>query len=157
MSYNPYRDASPASGQGNQLSPQQLSSKVTPPGIALIVVGSMGLLLMGAYFLLTLVAFATGAAPLEPPPEMTNNAERTGYYVGAYGSIGLIAVNALFQIPVILGGIAMVRQKGRGMAFTGAVLSVVPCLSSSICLFGIPFGIWALIVLSDPNVKRAFN
>ena len=79
------------------------------------------------------------------------------YHVGVYGAVIMIPLNALLQILVIFGGIAVVRAKGRGMAMTGAVLSVIPCLSSSLCMLGIPFGIWSLIVLSDSNVKQLFR
>ena len=88
---------------------------------------------------------------------MTDEAEKTGFYIGAYGAVAVIILNTILQILVILGGVAMIRAKGRGMAYTGCILSVIPCLSSSLCLFGIPFGVWGLVVLSDPNVKRLFK
>ena len=122
----------------------------------MIAVGSIGLLLMGGYAILNIFLLSTGNLELNPPPD-AQGAERTGFFIGAYGAIATIVINALFQILIILGGIAMVRAKGKGMATTGAVLSIIPCLSSSLCFLGIPFGIWAVIVLSDSNVKRLFG
>lgn len=156
MSYNPYSN-SPNPPQQNPYSDHQAAGKLKAPGIALIVVGALGLLLMGAYAVLTLIAFSSGAPGFEPPPEMTDEAEKTGFYIGAYGAVAVIILNTILQILVILGGVAMIRAKGRGMAYTGCILSVIPCLSSSLCLFGIPFGVWGLVVLSDPNVKRLFK
>jgi len=156
MSQNPYSN-SPTPHPPGQLSAQEAKGKLSAPGVALIVVGAIGLLLMGGYMALTIFAFTSGAAGFEPPPEMTDPAERTGFYIGAYGVIIMMVLNTLFQVLIILGGIAMVKGRGRKIAFTASILSVIPCLSSSLCFLGIPFGIWALIVLSDSNVKQFFK
>ena len=37
----------------------------------------------------------------------------------------------------------------------GAIVAMLPC--SGCCLLGLPIGIWAIIVLIDSDVKRAFN
>ena len=157
MSYNPYSN-SPNPPQGaSAFSAEQAQSKLFAPGLALTIVGGLGLLLMGLYSALTIFAMLSGAAEFEPPPEMADEAQRTGFYIGAYGMVIMIFLNALLQILIILGGVAMIRRKGRGLAYSACILSVIPCLSSSLCLLGIPFGIWGLIVLSDPNVKRIFK
>jgi len=153
MSNNPYRQQQ-GPPHGAPFNRAAAHSKIKIPGIALIVVGSIGLLLATAYGILSVVAVVSGAAV--PPPEM-QGAEVQGFYVGAYGVVVLCFLNAFFQILIIMGGVAMVRAKGRGMAMTGAIFSVIPCLSSSVCLLGIPFGIWSLIVLSDSNVKQLFK
>jgi len=150
---NPY-SPNPTHSAGHD--PQALS-KLKAPGVALIVIGSLGLLLLGAYFALTLVMVSNGAIPLEAPPEMTEPVERNAHYAGALGSIIIMGLNVLLQIVVILAGVAMVRGKGRGVALTGSILSLIPCFSSSLCIMGIPFGIWALVVLMDHNVKRVFK
>ena len=43
-----------------------------------------------------------------------------------------------------------------GGAMTGAILAVIPCFSPC-CIVGIPIGIWALVVLNDPVVKKGFS
>jgi len=155
MSYNPYGQA-PTSQQQPRHNLAAAKSKVLLPGIALIVVGSLGLLIMGAYALLNIYLLSTGELDLAPPPEM-QGPEAPWFMVGAYASMAVIFLNPLFQILVILGGVAMVRAKGKGLAVTGAVLSIIPCFGSSVCFLGIPFGIWAVVVLADPNVKRLFK
>ncbi len=45
--------------------------------------------------------------------------------------------------------------QGYGLAMTAAILSLIPCFS--ICCIGIPFGIWALVVLLNDDVKKAFG
>ena len=39
---------------------------------------------------------------------------------------------------------------------TASILAVVPCVSPC-CLVGLPIGIWALVVLSKPEVKSQFT
>lgn len=162
MSYNPYREPTIPNAEihdpiTNEQLQQQARSKLLPPGILLILLGSIGLLVTGAYFGLTMAMVASGAQEFGPPPDMTDEAELAGFYFALYGIFIMMGLNAFLQLLVILGGTAMVRGKGYGMAITGGVLSVIPCLSSTFCFFGIPFGIWALIVLSDPNVKRVLK
>ncbi|MDP8924982.1 MAG: hypothetical protein M3O34_19215 [Chloroflexota bacterium] len=41
-----------------------------------------------------------------------------------------------------------------GVAMAGAILAIVPC--GPCCLLGLPFGIWAILVLIDDEVKQAF-
>ena len=156
MSYDPY-SSPPRNLPTTQMLEQQAKSKLKPPGIALIVVGSIGLLCTGGYFLVSVALMASGAPEFKPPPELKDPLEINGFYVGLYGALFAMALNSLLQIFVILGGVAMLRAKGRGMAWTGSVLSVIPVLTSSCCVLGIPVGIWALIVLSDANVKRVFK
>jgi hypothetical protein len=56
---------------------------------------------------------------------------------------------------VLFGALKMMRLQSFGWAMAAAILAVIPCLSPCCCL-GIPFGIWALVVLSKPEVKAAF-
>ena len=41
------------------------------------------------------------------------------------------------------------------LAYTGAILSMIPCVSGC-CLLGLPFGIWAVMTLNKPEVKAGF-
>lgn len=160
MSYpeqpNPYR---PDSQEVNPYSStqygsiQDISQKTTIPGIMLVVVGSIGLLVMGIYFLLTMVGLSMqGPGGMQPPPDIDSDAER----IGLYGSMVLMALSTFLQIFVILGGVAFIRQRGRGMAMAGSIISLIPCMSSC-CIVGVPFGIWGLVVLMDPVVRQNFR
>jgi hypothetical protein len=57
---------------------------------------------------------------------------------------------------ILFGAIQMKGAKMYGVSMATAILSVIPICSSCVC-FGIPFGIWALIVLMDQDVKSAFT
>lgn len=43
------------------------------------------------------------------------------------------------------------------VAFAGAIIAVIPCVGSPCCILGMPFGVWALVLLNDPAVKDAFR
>lgn len=68
----------------------------------------------------------------------------------SWGLFGLLGVLAL------IGAIKMKNLSGRGWAYSSAILSMTPC-TSGCCLLGLPFGIWALVVLANPDVKAAFD
>ena len=70
-----------------------------------------------------------------------------GYVVG-----GLLVVIA--QILALMGGIKMIKFENWGLALTGAIILVLPCTP---CCGGLPFGIWAIVVLSLSNVRRMFS
>lgn len=66
------------------------------------------------------------------------------------------AAGVAVAILTLVGGLRMRALRSYGLALTGAVLALLPCCSSCCCV-GIPFGIWALIVLLRPEVKAAFS
>lgn len=49
----------------------------------------------------------------------------------------------------------MKNLESYGMALAACVVSIIPCYWNC-CIFGMPFGIWGLVVLLDTNVKSAF-
>jgi len=50
----------------------------------------------------------------------------------------------------------MKKLENYGLAMTASILAMIPCLSPC-CLIGLPIGIWAVVVLSKPEVKSAFH
>jgi hypothetical protein len=67
----------------------------------------------------------------------------------------VVVVAGVVALVTIVGSLQMRNLKGRGLAYTGAILSMIPCVSGC-CLLGIPFGIWAIIALGKPDVKAGF-
>jgi len=65
------------------------------------------------------------------------------------------AVHAVFSLPIIAGAICMVRLRCYLFALVAAWLAIVPFLGPCYVV-AIPFGIWALIVLRNPEVKAGF-
>jgi len=66
------------------------------------------------------------------------------------------AVPLLLLIAVIAGCFMMLKVQSYSSAMAAAIISVIPCCSPGLIL-GIPFGIWAIVVLCDPQVKAAFR
>jgi hypothetical protein len=63
----------------------------------------------------------------------------------------------LVQGVILFGAIQMRQAKMYGLSMATSILSCVPCVCTSCLCFGIPFGIWSLIVLMDQEVKSAFT
>lgn len=70
----------------------------------------------------------------------------------------ILVVAAFFfsSIAIAVGGAKMAFMESYSIARIGAVLACIPPISPFVG-WGIPFGIWALIVLRDPKVKAAFE
>jgi hypothetical protein len=58
---------------------------------------------------------------------------------------------------IAFGALKMMRLESYGLAVAAAVLSVIPCLSSPCIALGVPFGIWSLFVLMEPETRSAFG
>ena len=56
---------------------------------------------------------------------------------------------------VIWAAVRMMKLQGYTMAMAAAIIATIPCFSA--CCIGMPFGIWALVVLSKDEVKSSFT
>ena len=66
---------------------------------------------------------------------------------------------ALVALPaaIIIGGVKMLRLTDHGWAVGASVLAVSPIPSAPVWFLSLPLGIWSLVVLSKPEVKRGFS
>ena len=69
----------------------------------------------------------------------------------AFGLIGIVV-----GVVILLGAIKMKNLESYGFAMTASILAMIPCISPC-CLIGLPIGIWAIVVLSNSDVKQAFR
>jgi hypothetical protein len=119
--------------------------RVSAPATGLIVTGSLGLAvqILGAVGTVLAVAFQ---------PMARNNA-----FVGEVGvrlALGMLGI--CLSVLVIFAGVKMKNLENYVLSMTGAIIAVIPCFSPC-CFLGIPFGIWAIVVLVSPEVKAAFR
>lgn len=130
-----------------------VSSKIKAPAIGLIIVGALNFAL-GLLSVLSGLLRLTGIIPGDNIP--TDEAERLGYFVGTFGGYGVAFISLIIAPFIIYGAVRMLGGKSYKFAKTSAILAIIPFIS---CCFiiGIPFGIWALMVLSKPEVKAFFN
>jgi formylglycine-generating enzyme required for sulfatase activity len=60
-------------------------------------------------------------------------------------------------VLIIIGSIKMMRFRSLALVKTSAVLALLTLPNPVTWLLGLPMGIWALVVLSRPDVKAAFR
>ena len=127
---------------------------VKGPAIALMVTAGLGIAYYFFSGLLTLISggsmFHRGLPP-DIPPQLKAFLEGMRGPLAGVISLAIAALNGF----VLFGAIKLLRLQNRGMAMAGAVVAMLPC--QCCCVLGLPFGIWALVVLSKPEVKSAFH
>lgn len=131
----------------------EVLSKLKAPAIGLIVVGALNFgfgLLSAASGLLRL----TGLIPGDEIP--VNKAERLGYFIGTFGSYSIAFIGLVTAPFIIHGAVQMLNGKNYNSAKRAAILAIIPLISCCFVL-GIPFGIWSLILLQQPEIKAFFN
>lgn len=124
--------------------------------IVLSVLGFVGALLASLGNLIPMIEHGGIPPEMESLRNRSNEAEDIGFVAGFYGSVIGMVLSALVQPFILWAGVNFVRVRGLGMARMGAIVSLIPGLTSCCCL-GLPFGIWALILLSNPETKALFQ
>lgn len=126
--------------------------KLKGPAIGLIITGVSNAL-FGLYLIISNVAqYAMGTIQ----QDFSSDAERIGFNVGFWG-ISLLGLISLILAPIIVfGGVKMMKGKSYGFAKATAILAIIP-FTSCCFIVGVPFGIWALVVLKSPEVIAFFN
>jgi len=143
---NPYAAPAPAAYGGRPT--------VAPPRLMIPAVGMIFVAVISIGFqVIQGINVALGAPPPMALQQAANpEAAAMGYRIGG---IGGAVLGTLINVGVIAGGVQMIRLRGWETARGGAVAAAVPCCSV-LCL-NIPFGIWALIVLLQPETRRLFT
>lgn len=151
---------------------QHARQRVAGPATGLIVLGIFGLVLPAIFVVLGMAAFFAVPQWLDAsaiphgfgwPSSPVAAAGALGVPLGAAPAPGAAEVQFL-QLPcgflssivILWGGIWMKNLRSYGLAMAASILAMVPCFSPC-CLLGLPIGIWALVVLSEPGVKAAFS
>ncbi len=62
----------------------------------------------------------------------------------------------IMSILVLVGALRMKALRSYEFSLIAALLALFPCVTSC-CLIGLPFGVWAIIVLRRPAVKSQFK
>jgi len=65
-------------------------------------------------------------------------------------------IQLVVNLAVLLGAVQMLRQRFYGFAVLASIAALSP-VNIPVCLVQLPFGLWALIVLLDQNVRRSFS
>lgn len=154
MAVNPYQSPTVAAPQGFGARPAPRpfnEAIVVAPAIAMMVVAGLNCLVTIPYLIFkTVEALAMGRA-------MQGEAETFVSEV-AFGSVVvsviLCVVVLAIYVLMFIGGWKMMKMRSYGFAITAAILMMLPC---TFCWSGLPFGIWALVVLCLQDVRQTFR
>jgi hypothetical protein len=133
-----------------------MQERVKGPAIALIVVGILGgvlgiINLLGSA-LMSSLAKRIGTFSEEQLAEM----ERMGQ-----GQTLMSVVLSLLVLGgsafIIFGALQMMKLRGWTIALVASILAMIPFFTCCACFLGVPVGVWSIIVLSNADVKRAFQ
>ncbi len=138
------------------ISESAIDEKMKVPAIGIITTGALGALLSLAGVIATLSG-SNKVAELPPglPPEAAGLLKS---YLSAMEPFNL-PLNLLALILsslTLVAGIKMLHRRSYGLVMAGVIIGMLPCLSGCCCT-GLPFGIWALIVLSNEEVRKSFH
>jgi predicted Ser/Thr protein kinase len=165
----------PAERDTRPMPPKEaIKARVRPAATALLITGILYLAILPLFCLAGLLAptadrvnprrprpvSASPAAPLPLAMVSANTPAPAFPPLFAVVGVGLFEIlillfGGLVSGPlIILGASNMLNLRSRSLAVTGAILAMIPCTPCFI--IGLPVGIWALVVLMDPEVREAF-
>ncbi len=127
---------------------RRAAARLKTPALALAVISMFGIAFAVLFLALQLAMLATG---MEIEAVSGGNP--------AMKTTMKIVVPVLIAVAngmIFVGSLKMRKLTGYGLAKAAAVLAIVPLFAPCL-LLGIPFGIWALMVLSDQQVRSAFR
>lgn len=149
---NPYSSPQLVETRNEGLSPlKQAKAKLRAPAILLAAVGALGM--VGSIFVGVLVG-VLGAAQIKPDPDSP-----------IAGLLGIVLnpdafivhfISFFMNFTIIVAAFQMMQVKIRPICFIASIMALVNCATPS-CVLGIPVGAWCLIVLSQPDVAKAFE
>ncbi len=147
---NPYETPQTPGGGFDQKPPGADLSRLKLPAIFMMIISVLSIAWMIFDFIMRIININAGNVPV-----IGDNQQAA--IIGAYIGAGIDVINVIAQIVVIAGCIAMLKGRGKGIAKTASILSMIPCITSGCCILNIPFGIWAFVVLKDPAIERAMD
>jgi hypothetical protein len=127
---------------------------VKAPVICLRITAGINLLLAAFGLLMNTLKLAgvdTGLSGIEEG-EMSKFFSTAGGWTEIVGDLVAITVGVL----ILIGASKMNALANRPYAMAASILAMLPCVSPC-CILGVPFGIWALVVLNKPEVKSQFT
>ncbi len=121
--------------------------KLLGPSIGLFVVS--GLLFLDALFRIASTGFGLSTMATTP-----------GMPAAVYAMQGFMFVYAVWLLAAggvtLYGGLKMMKVRSFAWAMAACITGMIP--NCECCfLVGLPFGIWGIVMLSQPDVKRAFR
>jgi hypothetical protein len=147
---------SSGTGSFNDLNGPAAAQKVIGPAIGLIVTASLGILF--GLFRLVLNLVGAGLSTMNSIPGADQNPEVQRMAVLLGGAVGAVVfiITILLWGFVLYGALKMKKLESFGVCVAASIIAMIPC-TCPCCLLGLPMGIWALVVLNQPDVRPHFN
>jgi hypothetical protein len=130
----------------------QRPSQVQPAAICLIITGAFN----AALGLLGIISQFIQMSDPARSPITGSEATRIGYVTGQFMAASNFFLSLVAAPMIIYGAVKMLRGSSHGWAKAASILAIVP-VTSCCFLIGAPIGIWALVVLSKPEVKMFYG
>ncbi len=130
--------------------------KVNGPGIALLVVGILGVL---SNLISVIIQLVSSMAQIASAVSNGYGMEFWGPFLGSTGwSIAMSFIGFFVAFIVIFAGVKLRQLKSPGLVYAGAIMAALPCcMGLPCCCLGLPIGVWAIVTMQDEQVKAAFN
>ena len=138
------------------ISESVIDEKIKVPAIGIITTGALGALLSLTGVITTLSGSNKNTEiPPGLPPEAAGLLKSYLLAMEPFNlPLNLLAL--ILSVLTLMAGIKMLQRRSYGLVMAGVIVGMLPCLSGCCCT-GLPFGIWALIVLSNPEVRKSFH
>lgn len=154
----PLAAISAAGGDGGR---EAALKRVAAPAVALMITAILDLL-FGVWGLLAAIFSSSNMQQYNARLQELNNPQLEQFIrmmlQTTHGTFA-VASNLLgiaLSVLILLGAIKLRSLRGYEFATTAAIVALLPCVTPC-CLIGLPFGIWALVVLHSPAVKSQFH
>jgi len=146
-----------AGGAGVGFARDAALQKIKAPAVAMIVLAILNIVL-SLWNLIKLIFF---------PPNLNQELAKYPQFQDPqiqhmlqmfYGPIGIGSAifTLVMGIVILFGAVQMRKLENYVFALVAAILAILPCVSAC-CILGLPFGIWALVVMNKPEVKSQFK
>lgn len=129
---------------------------VKGPAIGLKVTAIIGLILVALGLVMNVMSLVGHPITFGVQQMGDPNMQRMFNQLG--GGLGVVQslIGGGIGVAILIGASKMQSLTNHQFAFTASILAMLPCLSPC-CFLGLPFGIWALVVLNKPEIKSQFD
>jgi len=141
--------------------------KIATPALLLILAGALGFVIeLGALglsiaaptlFYDMMVDFIKNQpkSPQQQKQLKDMEDQKEGMLLNSPINIASILVGACVNALTVIGGIKMRSASGYGLSMAGSIAAIIPM--GGCCCVTLPFGIWTLVALMNPDVKAGFD
>jgi hypothetical protein len=130
----------------------QMPGQILPAAICLIITGVFN----GAFGMLGIILHLIRMIDPARRPIAGDGASRLGYFTGQFIASSISFLTLVAAPVIVYGAVKMLSGSGYGWAKAASILAIVP-FTSFCFMIAAPIGIWALVVLSRPEVQMFFG